>query len=481
MIHHSGLKESEAKMLCSKGVKHALQHKVSSLLSIKREYPNSRMVFFFIQTLFNTINPVLFHKYNKNISFELILYFSINQFIPSNKCITELQIIHEIINRWHAILERKGFLLFKILNPKKFFLNCLWFCFRFDLSAKVEDPQTKEKDLTITLTDLTDGTDRKITRNQKRRHDEINHVQKTYAEMDPTTAALEKEHEAITKVKYIDKIQIGKYEIDAWYFSPYPEEYGKQPKLWVCEFCLKYMKLERSFRYHQSQCTWRHPPGKEIYRKGSISLYEVDGHEAKLYCQNLCLLAKLFLDHKTLYFDVEPFMFYILTEVDRQGCHLVGYFSKEKESPDGNNVACILTLPPFQRKGYGKFLIAFSYELSKREGSVGSPEKPLSDLGKLSYRSYWSWVLLDILRDMRGTFSIKDLSRLTSISGPDIISTLQAMNMVKYWKGQHVVCVTPKLVEEHLKSAQYKQPPITVDPPCLRWEPPKKMSKVSKK
>lgn len=33
----------------------------------------------------------------------------------------------------------------------------------------------------------------------------------TYAEMDPTTAALEKEHEAITKVKYIDKIQIGRY------------------------------------------------------------------------------------------------------------------------------------------------------------------------------------------------------------------------------------------------------------------------------
>jgi histone acetyltransferase MYST1 len=76
-------------------------------------------------------------------------------------------------------------------------------------------------------------------------------------------------------VKYIDKIQIGKYEIDAWYFSPYPDEYGKQNKLWVCEFCLKYMKMERSFRYHQSQCTWRHPPGKEIYRKASISVYEV--------------------------------------------------------------------------------------------------------------------------------------------------------------------------------------------------------------
>ena len=49
------------------------------------------------------------------------------------------------------------------------------------------------------------------------------------------------------------------------------------------------------------------------------------------------------------------------------------------------------------------------YELSKLEGTVGSPEKPLSDLGKLSYRSYWSWVLLEILRDFRGTLSIKDL------------------------------------------------------------------------
>ena len=40
-------------------------------------------------------------------------------------------------------------------------------------------------------------------------------------------------------------------------------------------------------------------------------------------------------------------------------------YVQEKESPESNNVACILTLPPYQRKGYGKFLIALSYELSK--------------------------------------------------------------------------------------------------------------------
>lgn len=68
--------------------------------------------------------------------------------------------------------------------------------------------------------------------------------------MDPTTAALEKEHEAFTKVKYIDRIQIGAYEIDTWYFSPYPDEFSKVSKLWICEYCLKYARFERSYREH---------------------------------------------------------------------------------------------------------------------------------------------------------------------------------------------------------------------------------------
>lgn len=85
----------------------------------------------------------------------------------------------------------------------------------------------------------------------------------------------------------------------------------------------------------------------------------MDGRKNKIYCQHLCLLAKMFLDHKTLYYDVEPFLFYVMTEVDEGGARFVGYFSKEKRSQD-NNVSCIMTLPVRQRKGWGQLLIDFS-------------------------------------------------------------------------------------------------------------------------
>ena len=163
-----------------------------------------------------------------------------------------------------------------------------------------------------------------------------------------------------TTSSYLKSIELGKYEMDVWYASPYPEEYLCLPKLYICEFCLKYFNSPLIMKRHVLKCTSKVPPGDEIYRKGNLSVFEVDGDKNKTYCQNLCLLAKLFLDHKTLYYDVEPFLFYIMTEADSDGFHIIGYFSKEKSSFLNYNVSCILTLPPYQKQGYGRMLIDFS-------------------------------------------------------------------------------------------------------------------------
>jgi hypothetical protein len=46
------------------------------------------------------------------------------------------------------------------------------------------------------------------------------------------------------KVAKINKIRFGIYDIDTWYSAPYPEEYQWciDGRLWLCEFCLKFMK-----------------------------------------------------------------------------------------------------------------------------------------------------------------------------------------------------------------------------------------------
>nr|XP_033797267.1 histone acetyltransferase KAT6B isoform X2 [Geotrypetes seraphini] len=267
-------------------------------------------------------------------------------------------------------------------------------------------------------------------------------------------------------------IEFGKFEIQTWYSSPYPQEYARLSKLYLCEFCLKYMKSKNILQRHLKKCGWFHPPANEIYRKSDLSVFEVDGNISKIYCQNLCLLAKLFLDHKTLYYDVEPFLFYVLTKNDEKGCHLVGYFSKEKLCQQKYNVSCIMIMPQYQRQGFGRFLIDFSYLLSRREGQVGSPEKPLSDLGRLSYLAYWKSVILEYLScHHEKHISIKGISRYTGMCPHDIATTLQQLSMIDRKEDKFVLIRREKLILSHMNKLKACPRINEVDSEGLRWAP----------
>ena len=175
----------------------------------------------------------------------------------------------------------------------------------------------------------------------------------------------------------------------------------------------------------------------------------------------------MFLDHKSLFYDVEPFLFYVITQFDENGARFVGYFSKEKRCPKDYNLSCIMTLPVRQRQGWGNLLIDFSkfwslwrvaevlimyvsgYLLSKIEQRLGSPEKPLSNLGALGYKNYWTLALMRFLQTAPDNVRLEGKQHLifstfkpfnscpcteicagTSMTPEDVCNTLIQQNMM---------------------------------------------------
>ncbi|KAL8341474.1 hypothetical protein RB598_003418 [Gaeumannomyces tritici] len=294
-------------------------------------------------------------------------------------------------------------------------------------------------------------------------------------------------------------------------------------RLYVCPSCFKYSKELVMWWEHVQACDRRHAvPGRKIYvhpkgsqtihvrappktggsRKksdsggvltqvvqdeGEWSIWEVDGEQEMLFCQNLSLFGKLFLDNKSVFFDVTSFNYFLLVytppwpalptsesgEKDRVGGtpytnaaeaqppppHIVGFFSKEKMSWDNNTLACILVFPPWQRKGLGALLMGVSYEIARREGILGGPEKPISDLGRKGYKRYWAgemarWLLTvepdgknaagaataaptlvstgaDGSSSTAAMVDLEECSRATWIALDDCLATLRDMNMAE--------------------------------------------------
>lgn len=66
----------------------------------------------------------------------------------------------------------------------------------------------------------------KMTRRLKRRIEVAHHVPTPLEELPPADAAAERAHQERTRLKNIRAVELGKHDMDAWYYSPYPDPFG---------------------------------------------------------------------------------------------------------------------------------------------------------------------------------------------------------------------------------------------------------------
>lgn len=165
------------------------------------------------------------------------------------------------------------------------------------------------------------------------------------------------------------------------------------------------------------------------------------------------------------------FLYYLLvyndpsppSSANHSGPQVVGFFSKEKLSWDNNNLACILVFPPWQKKGFGQVLMGASYVLSKREGRLGGPEKPVSELGRKSYERFWAGMIARAIMGMGGkkVITLQDLVDETYINHEDMIPTLRAMGILDMKKRGSAAAVINR---ERVK--------LWMDANKVAWDPP---------
>ncbi|CAI5756796.1 unnamed protein product [Candida verbasci] len=211
--------------------------------------------------------------------------------------------------------------------------------------------------------------------------------------------------------------------------------------LFVCPFCFKYTANQHEGNQHQVLCKcnkYRPNIGKLVYYDSTSNyiIREIRGFQHPLYCQNLCLFGKLFLDDKSIYYNIDHFNFYVIYGMESDKYIPMGFFSKEMLSYDvENNLACICIFPPFQRKKLGTLLIEFSYELAKfTPGQYRSsgPEFPLSPFGQISYLSYWSKKIANVIYKMKNkkSITVAEVMKYTGFRKEDVLLTLENMKIL---------------------------------------------------
>jgi len=74
-----------------------------------------------------------------------------------------------------------------------------------------------------------------------------------------------------------------------------------------------------------------------------------------------------------------------------------------------------------------------------------------------------------LIHSVVGLFVYSEISELTSIKKEDVISTLQHLNLINYYKGQYILTITKEAMDVYMKASLKRT--VRIDPKCLHWQP----------
>ncbi|KAJ5141451.1 hypothetical protein N7526_002446 [Penicillium atrosanguineum] len=235
----------------------------------------------------------------------------------------------------------------------------------------------------------------------------------------------------------VQSVVLGDLLFKPWYQSIYPEDLVAKDAecLHVCRWCFRYSCDRVAFAEHTRECVYRtKPPGTKVYDHSGYAVWEVDGEEHKLFGQNLSLFAKLFLDHKTVFFDVATFLYYILTFTDPdnpENYHVLGFYSKEKLSWDSNNLACICVFPPYQHRQLGKLLMG-AKKATIASGPSGSQDICYAaNVAKAKTQSLAISPKPPKRDPPRETMTVEEVGQATGMLAEDVITAIKFMGVVQ--------------------------------------------------
>jgi hypothetical protein len=150
---------------------------------------------------------------------------------------------------------------------------------------------------------------------------------------------------------------------------------------------------------------------------------------------------------------------------------MAAFFTKELRSDQNHVISCIVVLPPYQRKGFGRLLISLAHEIARRADVIGTPEKPLSDLGQKAFAAYWKDQLMELLATYGNSLTqIEVLSKMTSFRADEILQILKQLNILKDSSAAFLE-YDNEAMREKIAEYQKQQPKPEIDPNYLIWLP----------